>query len=211
MFLTVGNIYISTEHKISSPPCTSGETQQLVEIRIDTTLVSLSRTNFAAREFSSGKCPTVAPTSWSMSLITKNQTDYLFHEHNLRIATLLVANIFYNTGTPAQLKHTLTVWIFLDLKNLWTSNSKIWTKKKKHKMIITNSILITTLLPIISLANYTVVHFLNVRREDLQSEMYIIWIVYIRAITLIALLLMDFELLYNINKYFFERNNSSRK
>ena len=78
-------------------------------------------------------------------------------------------------------------------------------------MIITNSILITTLLPIISLANYTVVHFLNVRREDLQSEMYIIWIVYIRAITLIALLLMDFELLYNINKYFFERNNSSRK
>ena len=42
----------------------------------------------------------------------------------------------------------------------------------------------------------------NVHHSDLQSEMCIIRVVYIRIITLIALLVIDFDLLYNINKYF---------
>ena len=41
----------------------------------------------------------------------------------------------------------------------------------------------------------------NVHRSDLQWQMYIVGIVFIRVMTLITLLLMDFDLLYNINTF----------
>ena len=70
LFFTVGEINISTLHGISKPPRTNGETQ-LVVVSVAKTRAPRSSRNLIAREFSIGRCPTVASEFLSITLMAK--------------------------------------------------------------------------------------------------------------------------------------------
>ena len=81
--------------------------------------------------------------------------------------------------------------------------------EKKHKIIITNSNDFDNYTSPYWLVYLTICSsFLNGKRVDLQSKMYIVRIVYIRVITLIALHCP--HLLYNINNLNFFKWKESR-